>query len=116
MVLVVEHCRRNRIPTTSVRAVVYLPPVVAHCRRNRNRSASGEAAVYSPLTYIPFFVDYLHIFDCPTFVEVASVRINNQINTNWVLEMGYVILLWHSLSLPYNYFSYKTYKFMFSMD
>ena len=23
-----------------------------------------------------------------------------------VLGMGYVILLWHSLSLPYNYFSY----------
>ena len=22
----------------------------------------------------------------------------------WVLVMGYVILLWHSLSLPYNYF------------
>ena len=22
----------------------------------------------------------------------------------WVLEMGYVILLWHSLNLPYNYF------------
>ena len=22
----------------------------------------------------------------------------------WVLELGYVILLWHSLSLPYNYF------------
>ena len=22
----------------------------------------------------------------------------------WVLGMGYVILLWHSLSLPYNYF------------
>ena len=22
----------------------------------------------------------------------------------WVLRMGYVILLWHSLSLPYNYF------------
>ena len=22
----------------------------------------------------------------------------------WVLWMGYVILLWHSLSLPYNYF------------
>ena len=21
----------------------------------------------------------------------------------WVFEMGYVILLWHSLSLPYNY-------------
>ena len=25
----------------------------------------------------------------------------------WVLGMGYVILLWHSLSLPYNYFVYK---------
>ena len=24
----------------------------------------------------------------------------------WVLGMGYVILLWHSLSLPYNYFKY----------
>ena len=23
----------------------------------------------------------------------------------WVLDMGYVILLWHSLSLPYNYFA-----------
>ena len=23
----------------------------------------------------------------------------------WVLGMGYVILLWHSLSLPYNYFT-----------
>ena len=24
----------------------------------------------------------------------------------WVLVMGYVILLWHSLSLPYNYFEH----------
>ena len=24
----------------------------------------------------------------------------------WVLGMGYVILLWHSLSLPYNYFAF----------
>ena len=23
----------------------------------------------------------------------------------WVLGMGYVILLWHSLSLPYNYYA-----------
>ena len=30
----------------------------------------------------------------------------------WVLWMGYVILLWHSLSLPYNYFStISTYDF-----
>ena len=28
----------------------------------------------------------------------------------WVLGIGYVILLWHSLSLPYNY-SGKTYFF-----
>ena len=26
----------------------------------------------------------------------------------WVLGMGYVILLWHSLSLPYNYFKVKS--------
>ena len=26
----------------------------------------------------------------------------------WVLGMGYVILLWHSLSLPYNYFKVST--------
>ena len=25
----------------------------------------------------------------------------------WVLVMGYVILLWHSLSLPYNYFGLR---------
>ena len=25
----------------------------------------------------------------------------------WVLGMGYGILLWHSLSLPYNYFGLK---------
>ena len=24
----------------------------------------------------------------------------------WMLGMGYVILLWHSLSLPYNYFAF----------
>ena len=26
----------------------------------------------------------------------------------WVLGMGYVILLWHSLSLPYNYSTFHT--------
>ena len=26
----------------------------------------------------------------------------------WVLGMGYVIVLWHSLSLPYNYFVKET--------
>ena len=25
----------------------------------------------------------------------------------WVLGMGYVILLWHSLGLPYNYFALR---------
>ena len=31
----------------------------------------------------------------------------------WVLGMGYVILLWHSLSLPYNYFGPKEIKIYF---
>ena len=30
----------------------------------------------------------------------------------WVLGMGYVILLWHSLSLPYNYFLVTLYVTM----
>ena len=30
----------------------------------------------------------------------------------WVLGMGYVILLWHSLSLPYNYLD-SSFKFKF---
>ena len=29
----------------------------------------------------------------------------------WVLGMDYVILLWHSLSLPYNYFVYAHFEF-----
>ena len=33
---------------------------------------------------------------------VVSVRIGFLFL--WVLGMGYVILLWHSMSLPYNYF------------
>ena len=28
----------------------------------------------------------------------------------WMLGMGYVILLWHSLSLPYNYYTVITEK------
>ena len=28
----------------------------------------------------------------------------------WVLGMGYVILLWHSLSLPYNYFEHMVHR------
>ena len=38
----------------------------------------------------------------------------------WVLRMGYVILLWHSLSLPYNYFLcvyilYQYYSIFFTL-
>ena len=29
----------------------------------------------------------------------------------WVLGMGYLILLWHSLSLPYNYLGGKRFVF-----
>ena len=32
----------------------------------------------------------------------------------WVLGMGYVILLWHSLSLPYNYFTTGTKRLQMS--
>ena len=32
----------------------------------------------------------------------------------WVLEMGYVILLWHSLSLTYNYFIVPSQTFYYN--
>ena len=34
----------------------------------------------------------------------------------WVLGMGYVILLWHSLSLPYNHFTLIISKFCFRFE
>ena len=41
----------------------------------------------------------LMLFTCNYVVSVLSGFL-----FLWVLGMGYVILLWHSLSLPYNYF------------
>ena len=41
----------------------------------------------------------LLLFTCNYVVSVWRGFLNL-----WVLGMGYVILLWHSLSLPYNYF------------
>ena len=41
----------------------------------------------------------LLLFTC---IYVGSVR--RGFHFRWVLGMGCVILLWHSLSLPYNYF------------
>ena len=43
----------------------------------------------------------LLLFTC-NYSYVVSVR--RGFLFLWVLGMGYVILLWHSLSLPYNYF------------
>ena len=34
----------------------------------------------------------------------------------WVLGMGYVILLWHSLSLPYNYSKSPGYVFKINLN
>ena len=34
----------------------------------------------------------------------------------WVLGMGYVILLWHSLSLPYNYYALAVLIELFGME
>ena len=45
----------------------------------------------------------LLLFTCNYVVSVWRVFL-----FLWVLEMGYVILLWHSLSLPYNYFEKQT--------
>ena len=42
-----------------------------------------------------------------TFIYVVSVR--RGFLFLWVLGMGYVFLLWHSLNLHYNYFGFKSY-------
>ena len=34
----------------------------------------------------------------------------------WVLGMGYVILLWHSLRIPYNYFVFLNVPYFFNLD
>ena len=45
---------------------------------------------------------YLLLFTCNYVVSVWRGFL-----FLWVLGMGYVILLWHSLSLPYNYFVFR---------
>ena len=42
----------------------------------------------------------LLLFTCNYVVSVGEVSSSS----SWVLGMGYVILLWDTLSLPYNYF------------
>ena len=41
----------------------------------------------------------------PLFTCIYVVSVWRGFLFLWVLGMGYVILLWHSLSLPYNYFA-----------
>ena len=59
------------------------------------------------------FVVYLYVNGSGSITSVGEERANLSavvylslcgFSGLWVLGMGYVILLWHSLSLPYNYF------------
>ena len=66
------------------------------------------------------FVVYLYVNGSGSIISVGEERANlpavftcNYVVSVWrgflflwVLGMGYVILLWHSLSLPYNYLRY----------
>ena len=69
------------------------------------------------MSYFVFFVGYLYVSGSGSFTSVGELRANSsaillvimwfllgRFPFHWVLGMGYVILLWHSLSLPYNYF------------
>ena len=49
----------------------------------------------------------LLLFTCNIVVSVRRV-----FSFLWVLGMGYVISLWHSLSLPYNYIIKLSLEFM----
>ena len=62
------------------------------------------------------FVVYLYVNGSGSITSVGEERANLLFTCNyvvsvwrgfyflWVLGIGYVILLWHPLSLPYNYF------------
>ena len=65
-----------------------------------------------------FFVFYLYVSGSGSIISVGEERAylsavftcNHVVSVGrgflfiWVLGIGYVILLWHSLSLPYDYF------------
>ena len=55
------------------------------------------------------FVGYLYVSCSGSITSVGDtcnyvVSVRRSFLFLWVLWMGVVILLWHSLSLPYNYF------------
>ena len=65
------------------------------------------------MSYLYSFVVYLYVNGSGSITSVGEERANLSANYVvsvwrgflflWVLGMGYVVLLWHSLSLPYNY-------------
>ena len=71
------------------------------------------------MPYLYFFVVHLYVNGSGSITSVGEERANclllftcNYVVSVWrgflflwVLGMGYVVLLWRSLSLPYNYFS-----------
>ena len=61
------------------------------------------------MSYLYSFVVYLYVNGSGSITSVEEERANLSAFSVWrgflflwVLGMGYVILLWHSLSLPYN--------------
>ena len=55
------------------------------------------------------FVGYLYVSGSGSITSVGEERANLSADVYWFLlerfplPLGYVILIWHSLSLPYNY-------------
>ena len=70
------------------------------------------------MSYVYSFVVYLYVSGSGSITSVGKRELiclllftgNCEVSVQrgflflWVLRMGYVILLWHSLSLPYNCF------------
>ena len=54
------------------------------------------------LTVLTWRIHAVYCYAVNTNYECGNVHVI----TLWVLGIGYVILLWHSLSLPYNFLTY----------
>ena len=54
--------------------------------------------------FVPRFVSYIDWGKESWFYAIFVVSVRKSVLFLWVVKIGCVTLLWHSLGLPYNYF------------
>ena len=90
----------------SFSCMLIVPTLVNQTRGTFRLSATCITCMYASCIRLSKFLRFelicLLLFTCNYVVSVWRGFL-----FLWVLGLGYVILLWHSLSLPYNYFAWK---------